>query len=586
MERRGVGQAVAASDVERLLGVPLGQLAAVHAALAEGFALDEVLAIEELPTAGWPPAELAWKKRLVDEQASFEEYRALLMAEEERLARPVVPLDSDVEAWVQFLAAYGRHAQPFELLDELGMRLNDMARLGRHWARQMSAHPKLAKRAAKLAKALRDEEVVLPAIAVGDCALGPSAHAGSYESALLEEAREAEVAALVPVVATVFGLAEYAALSAELGKAGGASRDEVLARFSLDPEQADSIEAAWQARLASDRALMSDYRALLSHHLQRSKFARADGALRVGSRVAVPTRAQSVLDDTLPHTSAAVAVDVLPFRGSVTSLPPAAPGVTIVDSLELTSDMLPALLEEPELPFASAAVVARSFAARMADDRTPSRPVDMTTVAMRAIAPAEPLPFMGSVASMPLAAASWTSPRSSNATQALDLSLLGTSAIPFDDAEGEAPSAKVPDPTPPSKEPPSVWGAKKKRRAANKGVPAPQPDPLESTLHFVAIALDEAEDASDGSQDAIAPSQARLPLLTVAQFASLHAELSVSPNRAGEIRRRYQLADEAMQRRLDAEWMARLDRQPDERARYQKKLAEFTRWLRSKRKKP
>jgi hypothetical protein len=47
-------------------GVPLTQYAAVMAALAEPFPLDDVLASEELDPAVWAEAELAWTQSLVE----------------------------------------------------------------------------------------------------------------------------------------------------------------------------------------------------------------------------------------------------------------------------------------------------------------------------------------------------------------------------------------------------------------------------------------------------------------------------------------------------------------------------------------
>ena len=61
-----------------LRGVPLEQVAAVHAAVAEGFDLDEVLAVEGLPKRAWFEAELSWKRRLVEDDAAVHEAHVAL----------------------------------------------------------------------------------------------------------------------------------------------------------------------------------------------------------------------------------------------------------------------------------------------------------------------------------------------------------------------------------------------------------------------------------------------------------------------------------------------------------------------------
>ena len=61
-----------------LRGVPLEQVAAVHAAVAEGFDLDEILSVESLPKRAWFEAELSWKRRLVEDGDIFADYERAL----------------------------------------------------------------------------------------------------------------------------------------------------------------------------------------------------------------------------------------------------------------------------------------------------------------------------------------------------------------------------------------------------------------------------------------------------------------------------------------------------------------------------
>jgi hypothetical protein len=90
----------------------LVQYAAVVAALAEGFPLEEVLAVEGLRHADWPLASMTWRARLVEEAAKknggglFAQYTQELAAAEDRLGRSVTPLGEDLDAWLAFLRAW------------------------------------------------------------------------------------------------------------------------------------------------------------------------------------------------------------------------------------------------------------------------------------------------------------------------------------------------------------------------------------------------------------------------------------------------------------------------------------------------
>jgi len=75
----------------------------------------------------------------------------------------------------------------------------------------------------------------------------------------------------------------------------------------------------------------------------------------------------------------------------------------------------------------------------------------------------------------------------------------------------------------------------------------------------------------------------RRPTLDLDQFASLQAELAVHPDRAPAIRARYQLVDEASQRRLEEHWQSRFAASPVERRAFAAKVAEFRRWLEGRR---
>ena len=73
-----------------------------------------------------------------------------------------------------------------------------------------------------------------------------------------------------------------------------------------------------------------------------------------------------------------------------------------------------------------------------------------------------------------------------------------------------------------------------------------------------------------------------VPVLTVEQYASLTAELTVSPERSAEIRARYQIgADDAFQA-LARSFTARFSADPDLYARFGALSAQYRAWLSQK----
>ncbi|MCC6521717.1 MAG: hypothetical protein IT373_03565 [Polyangiaceae bacterium] len=263
-----------AVDEECLAGLPLAQLAAVRAALAAPFELDVVLAVEHLTAEAWAEGELAWKERLAADPDAMARYRQLLVAAEDRLARRVRPLDDDLEAWTRFVRAYAADAGAFGLLGRLGLGLGDLARLQRQWAQKLE-HPVLARRADELGHRLdelvaRGEPVRVPPVVLGPRELRPSRAAAARRA---REANARAVAARPP--GTPLGLAAYAALCAELAEGGSDARPAVAARHGIPPDELDAVHAAWRARLAADRALAADFRALAAHHERRLRL-RAD----------------------------------------------------------------------------------------------------------------------------------------------------------------------------------------------------------------------------------------------------------------------------------------------------------------------
>ncbi|MDC3960019.1 hypothetical protein KEG38_39560 [Polyangium jinanense] len=160
-------------------GVPLSQLAHVAAAQAEGFSLAEILAVEGLAVEELRAADVACKEMLCNPEAGprlFAAYASAQKQAEELLTRRVQPLDEDLGAWVHFLAMYAASEDPRSILQDLGLTLPDLARLGRAWKQRFEADRELARRAEKLARA-GDRKVALPVLRIEPAKLVPSPHA-------------------------------------------------------------------------------------------------------------------------------------------------------------------------------------------------------------------------------------------------------------------------------------------------------------------------------------------------------------------------------------------------------------------------
>ena len=154
--------------IERLA---LAHYAAVKAAVAEGFTLDEVLTVEGLSPEDFKRADATWKTELATNPHLLGKYAEALAHAEGRLDRTVEPLAVDAAAWTSFLAAIETHEHALDLLATLGLGVNDLSRLARHWSRRLEAEPALAKRLAELRK---KTSAAIPTIKVGPPILRPS----------------------------------------------------------------------------------------------------------------------------------------------------------------------------------------------------------------------------------------------------------------------------------------------------------------------------------------------------------------------------------------------------------------------------
>ena len=562
-----VAEAIQADDPDRdvVRGVALLQLAAIHAAQAEGFSLQQVLEIEGLPELHWFEAEVSWKARLVGDPAIFARYEQLVAEHQGRLGRPVTPLDDDLRAWVAFLRAYGSHPAPFELLAELGLGLNDLARLSRLWRRRFDSEANQAKQAEKLAAKheLRWQRHAqlpeLPPIQVGEPRLLPSELAGSYrqvQSAGVEEEPGHEA---VPVL----GLDRYAALVAELELAG-AGAAPVLARFDLDEAAAAAIDEAWRARLDSDDELAADFRILVAHYRNAAARRQRAGDLELsvgrtpsaasphGPPTAAVVRPQaqvpssprpspwrstqsaggrplastsSQLDATALAIPTLGAVDVLPFSGRAASPPPVAVAAQLparAADVDGTSAIIPALLESEVTPFDP------EPRARAQDLLVPRASVtELSTAAGGGRGRFITLPFRGSVPFLPSVVTEPSGQRLDSGvdgTSVLIPTLLDQPVLPFG-VTAEIPSGEAQPLAQPlaaavahseaegsdesvSEEPTATMAPADPATVRREAVPRRPPDELDTTHMIPLLVLDEEPPPQDALPEQAMPSAA------------------------------------------------------------------------------
>lgn len=150
-------------------GLPLDAYAFVHAALGEGFAMDEVLQHLGLDASSWPSIDEAWADALADSlDTDFvlsDAYDAELLACQVRFTRSVEPLGSDYASFSRFFRRWSGAESPSAFLADHGLRSVDMMRLHRYWTVRLQDDDELRRFAAQVAGEV--ETVPTPSIAVG-----------------------------------------------------------------------------------------------------------------------------------------------------------------------------------------------------------------------------------------------------------------------------------------------------------------------------------------------------------------------------------------------------------------------------------
>lgn len=173
---------------ETFAGVPLGQLASIAAARAEGFPLEEILDAEGLDVNAYRTADIEYKRQLVDtneRERLAANYAHAFAGAEDRMGRKVSPLDENIEAWVRFLGAYGNQSAPAEWLVTLGLTPPDLSRLSRIWKQRLDEDEGLRKEAEKSARDKKPYDAA--PLMISPAKLIPSPFAKSIEKSSLEK---------------------------------------------------------------------------------------------------------------------------------------------------------------------------------------------------------------------------------------------------------------------------------------------------------------------------------------------------------------------------------------------------------------
>jgi hypothetical protein len=133
-------------------GVTLALQMWIHAGLAEGFALDELLAAQGLTPERWARAEEAWGDALLDtdDEAAEVAHDASALAAQDSFARALPPIDRALGPWLDFVRAFGAQEEPAAWLGARGLRSADVLRLHRVWSRRLADEPTLREEALAL----------------------------------------------------------------------------------------------------------------------------------------------------------------------------------------------------------------------------------------------------------------------------------------------------------------------------------------------------------------------------------------------------------------------------------------------------
>ncbi|WP_437776264.1 hypothetical protein [Sorangium sp. So ce1097] len=575
----------AAGAQEASEAISLAQYAAVRAAVAEGFPLANVLAVEGLTPRAFARADLTWKQRLAAEPELLATYEQELADAEDWLDRQVEPLAEDAAAWAGFLAAFGAHPAPFELLQENGLGMNDVARLRRRWARRAEEDAKVG----ELIAELRAKPGKLGLLRVGPRVLKPSRVANARRPA---EALTGEPTAPVPSSEPGLGLAEYAALCAEL-EALPTQRARVLRRHGLADEEARAtLDRRWQAALARDAALAKDFERLEAHHARRLEILlarardvadveRSTAPLAASSAPSAPPSREAMAGPSAPL----VTPEALQGTGPLLDVPRwaavpfvPAPGELAIATAEpkppRAAESLTGTAPLPDIPERAALPFAQSSGSAMVKHPPP---VVAETGPLLDIPRGPALPFAAGASGPPPPSTPTAQPQRPRAPWEVaetspEQAPPQRPAIPFA-ATTPATPAGAPASSRPVPRAPAELGDTSLRleiprellRQTARGKAAVTGATSQST-RVSPSPSPSSNVGSSGPAPVAGPIDA---VLSLPQYAALCAELALSPGAAEAIFRRYGLDSSERRSAVDAAWKERLSKHPAEYATWQ-----------------
>lgn len=539
-----------------LHGVSLAQYAAVNAAIAEGFRLEDVLAIERIDASAWSRADVKWRKRLEEAIAAksvlLQRYQDELAAAEDWLTRRVTPLDADLAAWTAFIETYSAAPRRELVLSQCGLGVNDVARLTRLWRRRLNEDPSLATKITSLPRAGE-----LPRVHAEPAELKRSRRGGAAKAAPAAHPahaapKEAKSAGSAPTDIDIFGLDRYAGLSAELEVFPGEA-ERVRLKYKVESEAHQrALDAQVQAYLAADPQREREYRTLRRRALDRAK---------------------EVAESTTADERKAAANPASPERppGYVAHFEDAPRLISPPAALGLSSEPLPPRLIGA--PFQSPPPAVSPAVAPPAPPPAPEKAVATQDVSAFFSNPS--LPFAPGTSAPPQAASPAAAPAQpdkapskapSNAGGTQDVSaFFAGPALPFADQSKPAPAKNA------------AGTQDVSDFLAGPALPFAQRESPEA-MTALPFAQRESPEAKTALPFAQRESPEAKSSLTVEQYASLCAEIDFRPERSQETLARYRLSLPA-KASLDAAWRDRFARDRALYASFSHAYTTYKSWL-------
>ncbi len=560
-----------------LHGVTLTQYAAVQAALAEEFSLDEILRKERIDAYDFERADAKWKARLTHESSAAsglaDAYREALIAAEDHLKRKVSPIDTDAAAWAAFFAAYSNTPDRSRLLGRYKMNPNDIARLQRFWHEQAAKKPDVFARLEHVSTS-----APLPTIEVGPRVLarsGPRPVSGETaktpELAAVPDKPETPAARTLRRVET-FGLDRYASFQAEMQvfpKEAARLRD----KYDIESEDVQT-------------ALINEFRAWIDEDAERMRAYRRLHATALDRARKVAESTTAAEREETRH--AAVAAEVVP-AGKTPELSLGHEYTPPPNPLPIVEDKRPAV--------------------------APAKPAEGATQDVDALLAGAGLPFAKDFAAPEFAAA--RAEKIANATQGPEAedthaggtqdvaSILQKASLPFQASRtnpGSRPEtpAPIPEGKPEARAMPAFPDLSLDQYAALCAERDNAPErvqellaryriPAEAGTAFFAVWKSRlANDPSLGANYSQAyaryaswfaqRTRPAAPSLTIEQYASLVVDLSMAPGRHTETLARYRLSPEE-KAALDKHYQHRFACDPQSRAAFEHATRAYSAWL-------